>query len=76
MNLIRYVNLTLAAVDIPAEGHSMAWIRAAYQARLGAPAFRLVAGGHVTGTVDPSGDIVELITKGHVLDGCALLSRS
>ena len=56
------------------QGHSMAWIRAAYQSRLGAPAFRLVAGGHVTGTIDAAGDIVELSTQGHVIDGCALLS--
>lgn len=55
-------------------GHSMAWIRAAYQSRLGAPAFRLVAGGHVVGTVDPAGDIVALSTRGRILDGCALLS--
>jgi hypothetical protein len=55
-------------------GHSMAWIRAAYQARLGAPAFRLVAGGHIVGTVNPSGDIVALSTRGRILDGCALLS--
>lgn len=55
------------------QGHSMAWVRAAYQARLGAPALRLV-NGHVTGTVDSSGDIVELATRGQVRDGCALLS--
>lgn len=55
-------------------GHSMAWVRAPYQARLGAPAFRLVSGGHVVGTVDAAGDIVELSTIGTVLDGCALLS--
>ncbi|MFD7154652.1 hypothetical protein ACFV9C_08645 [Kribbella sp. NPDC059898] len=56
------------------QGHSMAWVRAAYQARLGAPALRLVSGGRVVGTVDASGDIVELATNGNVLDGCALLS--
>lgn len=56
------------------QGHSMAWIRAAYQPRLGAPALRLVAGGHVTGIIDPAGDIVELATTGHIVDGCALLS--
>lgn len=56
------------------QGHSMAWIRAAYQTRLGAPALRLTSGGHVVGTIDASGDIVDLSTTGHVVDGCALLS--
>src|SRR5882757_5488968 len=27
------------------QGHSMAWVRAAYQARLGMPALRLISGG-------------------------------
>ena len=56
------------------QGHSMAWIRAAYQARLGTPALRLISGGHVVGTMDASGDIVDLSATGHVVDGCALLS--
>ncbi len=56
------------------QGHSMAWIRAARQAQLGQPAFRLTSGGHVQGTVDAAGDILELSTSGEVLDGCALLS--
>ena len=56
------------------QGHALAWVRAAYKARLGAPALRLVSGGHILGTVDASGDIVELSTTGHVVDGCALLS--
>lgn len=56
------------------QGNSMAWVRAAYKARLGAPALRLVSGGHIRGTVDASGDIVELSTTGHVVDGCDLLS--
>jgi hypothetical protein len=56
------------------QGHSMAWVRAPYQARLGAPALRLVAGGQVRGVMNSAGDIVELSTIGHVLDGCALLS--
>lgn len=56
------------------QGNSMAWIRAPYKARLGDPALRLVSGGHILGTVDASGDIVELSTTGHVVDGCALLS--
>ena len=56
------------------EGNSMAWVREAQKARLGAPALRLVSGGHILGTVDASGDIVELSTTGHVVDGCALLS--
>lgn len=55
------------------QGHSMAWVRVAYQARLGRPALRLV-NGQVRGVVDAAGDIVELSTKGPVLDGCALLS--
>jgi hypothetical protein len=56
------------------QGHSMAWVRAPYQARLGAPALRLVAGGQVRGVMNSAGDIVELSTIGRVLDGCALLS--
>jgi hypothetical protein len=56
------------------QGNSRAWIRAAYEARLGAPALRLVSGGHIRGTVDAPGDIVELFTTGHVVDGCTLLS--
>lgn len=56
------------------QGHSMAWIRAAHQARLGRPAFRLTSGGHVVGTMDSSGDIVDLSATGQVMDGCALLS--
>jgi hypothetical protein len=39
-----------------------------------APALRLVSSGHILGTVDASGDIVELSTIGRVVDGCALLS--
>ncbi|TDW15082.1 hypothetical protein [Kribbella kalugense] len=56
------------------QGHSMAWVRAAYQARLGTPALRLISGGRVRGVMNAAGDIVELSTVGHVLDGCALLS--
>jgi hypothetical protein len=56
------------------QGHSMAWIRAAYQPRLGTPALRLTSGGHDIGTMDASGDIVDLSATGQVLDGCALLS--
>jgi hypothetical protein len=57
------------------QGHSMAWIRAAHQAKLGKPAFRLTSGGHVLGVVDVGGDIVELSASGQIVDGCALLSK-
>lgn len=55
------------------QGSSMAWIRAEHQAQLGAPALRLTS-GHVVGTVDTSGDIVDLSATGNIVDGCALLS--
>ena len=54
-------------------GHSMAWIRAEHQARLAKPALRLTV-GHVVGTQDTSGNIVELSSTGRTVDGCALLS--
>jgi hypothetical protein len=57
------------------QGHSMAWIRAAHQADLGKPAFRLI-NGHVRGVMDANGDIVEISGSGKVVDGCALLSAA
>ena len=55
------------------QGKSIAWVRAAHKTRLGAPALRLVSGGHTRGRLDASGDIVELSMTGHVVDGCDLL---